>query len=61
MKVLTYKTYFVAYLFQGGSEPFVLAAAETNGEPGVDVGDLAYLIDYLFRGGPPPVGGKVGL
>lgn len=22
---------------------------------GVDVGDLTYIVDYLFRGGPPPV------
>ncbi len=54
-------TYFVAYLFLGGDEPFVTDAAQMDGENGINIADLTYLVDYLFRGGPPPVGGTTGL
>jgi len=52
-------TYLVAYLFQGGPPPPVIAAANVDGIVGpggpVDVADLTYLVAYLFQGGPEPV------
>ena len=48
-------TYLVAYLFQSGPPPPVLAAADVDGSGFVDVGDLTYLVAYLFQGGPAPV------
>jgi len=32
-----------------------MGEADVNGDSGTDVADLTYLVDYLFRGGPPPV------
>ncbi|HWR82567.1 MAG TPA: FG-GAP-like repeat-containing protein [Candidatus Deferrimicrobium sp.] len=52
-------TYLVAYLFQGGAAPPILAAANVDGINGpggpVDVADLTYLVAYLFQGGQAPV------
>ncbi|HWR84339.1 MAG TPA: SBBP repeat-containing protein [Candidatus Deferrimicrobium sp.] len=52
-------TYLVAYLFQGGAAPPVLAAANVDGIIGpagpVDVADLTYLVAYLFLAGAAPV------
>ncbi|HWR83535.1 MAG TPA: VCBS repeat-containing protein, partial [Candidatus Deferrimicrobium sp.] len=52
-------TYLIAYLFQGGAAPPILAAANVDGINGpggpVDVADLTYLVAYLFQGGAAPV------
>lgn len=52
-------TYLVAYLFRGGPEPPLPAAANINGNPEgtIEVSDLTALIAYLFRGGPAGVCG----
>ena len=49
-------TFLVAYLFQGGSPPPVMEAADADGSCGYpDVGDLTWLVQYLFMGGPQPL------
>ncbi len=48
-------TYLVAYIFQGGPAPPVLAAADVDGSGFIDVADLTYMVTYLFQGGPPPI------
>ncbi|MFH1374379.1 MAG: M14 family zinc carboxypeptidase [bacterium] len=48
-------TYMVAYLFQGGSPPPNMEAADVDGGGSVDVGDITYLVAYLFQGGPDPI------
>lgn len=44
--------YLVAYLFQGGPAPLVLASADLDGLPGLDVADLTYFVAFLFSSGP---------
>jgi hypothetical protein len=31
-----------------------------NADGAVDVGDVVYLVNYLYRGGPPPTHSEVG-
>jgi hypothetical protein len=33
--------------------------ADVNGNCEINIGDLVYLVDYMFTGGPPPVIGCV--
>jgi hypothetical protein len=42
-----------AYLLKDGI-PAPAGLTDVNGEPGVDLSDLQYLINYLLRGGPAP-------
>jgi hypothetical protein len=38
----------------GGPEPIPLEAGDVNGDRIINNGDVVYLINYLFVGGPPP-------
>jgi hypothetical protein len=42
------------WLFNGGSQPPCMDAADVNDDGRVDVSDSAYLNTFLFQGGPPP-------
>jgi len=44
-------TSLVAYLFQGGPAPPIIAAANVDGVGDVNIADLTTLVDYLFAGG----------
>jgi hypothetical protein len=46
------------WLFQEGPSPQIMEAADMNGDNSVNIADLTYLVDYLFRGGPGPVHGE---
>lgn len=48
-------TFFINYLFRGGPEPPITAAADLSLDSTLAVSDLTRLIDYLFRGGAPLV------
>ena len=45
------------YCFSGGILVSPVACGDANGDENVDIVDVVYLINYLFRGGPAPVGG----
>ena len=48
-------TYFVDYLFMGGSPPPIMENVDVDGSGGdPNIADLTYLVDYLFGGGPEP-------
>ena len=53
---ITDLTYFVDYLFAGGSAPPCMAEANIDGDisKSVDITDLTVLVDFLFGGGPFP-------
>ena len=42
------------YLYKNDPSPNPEEAGDCNCDGKVDVGDVVYLINYLFRGGPPP-------
>jgi len=47
--------YLVAYMFDGGPPPPVLAATDVDGSgSGPDIADLVYLVAYMFQAGPAP-------
>jgi len=47
--------YLVAYLFQGGPEPFPdYFFGDVGCDGNINITDLAYLTNYLFHGGPAP-------
>ena len=46
--------FVLSYLFQGGSAPTCLEAANLNGDSVLDLSDAVYLLSYLFNGGPKP-------
>jgi len=48
-------TYLVAYLFGGGQEPPLMAAADNSGDGNVNIVDLTYLVAYLFNSGEAPL------
>jgi len=41
-------------LFGGGSIPSCAEAADTDNDGGVSLSDPVLILDFLFRGGPPP-------
>jgi len=47
-------TYFISYLYRGGSTPNPLIAADVNNSGGVNLLDIIYLINYLYKSGPEP-------
>ena len=47
--------YLVDYMYNEGPPPPDMAAANIDGEPGINVADLVYLVDYMFNEGPPPI------
>ena len=49
-------TYMTSYMFKWGCEPPCLAEADVNasGSDLIDILDLAYLIDHVWRSGPAP-------
>jgi hypothetical protein len=47
--------YLVDYMFNGGPPPPDMAAANIDGEPGINISDLVYLVDFMFNGGPLPI------
>ncbi len=42
-------------MFREGTEPTCMAEANVDGsiDEVVDIGDLVYLVDFMFRDGPP--------
>ncbi len=44
----------VAYLERGGSVPVPWECADADGNGSVQMADAVYLINYIFRHGPPP-------
>lgn len=48
--------FLLNYLFQGGSRPRCLQAADTNDDNRSDISDSVFLLNHLFAGGlqPPP-------
>ena len=51
--------YIIRYVFQGGSAPVNLNAADANADGSANVSDAIYLISYIFSGGNPPQAGQV--
>jgi hypothetical protein len=49
--------YLFCWIIMDGPDPVDTVDANTDLCNGVDVGDVAYLIEYIFWGGPPPCGG----
>ena len=47
-------------VFLGEREPSCLKAADTNDSGGVDLTDAVGIFEFLFSGGPPPVGADTG-
>lgn len=49
-------TYFVSYLFEGGTAPVCPDEGDINGDGSIDIADLTFIVAYLFGGGiaPPP-------
>ena len=46
-----------AYVNCGGQEPYPFEyLGDIDGNPGIDNGDVTYLFNYLFMGGPLPIG-----
>jgi hypothetical protein len=41
-------------MFNEGPAPVVMDAANVDGTGEVDIGDLVYLVDYMFNAGPAP-------
>ncbi|MCK4606507.1 MAG: T9SS type A sorting domain-containing protein [candidate division Zixibacteria bacterium] len=59
--------YLVEYMFEGGSPPDIMDAADVNGSCfGPNIADLVYVVDYFFQQGPEPLcgcsadGGRAG-
>jgi hypothetical protein len=46
----------VNYLYKNGSAPDPQQAGDCNCDATVDLGDVVYLINYLFKQGSPPGG-----
>jgi hypothetical protein len=41
-------------MFSGGPPPPVMEAADVDGEIGLSISDLVYLVDFMFNDGPSP-------
>jgi len=46
--------YLVSYVFQSGSAPPIVDAADMDGYTGLNISDVRFLVAWLFTGGPPP-------
>ena len=46
----------IEYVFYGGAPAVIAGSEECDGSPGVNVLDIVWLIDFIFRSGPPPTG-----
>jgi len=44
----------VAYMFNGGPEPYPHESGDVNCTGEVNIADLTYLVAYLFQSGPAP-------
>ncbi len=42
------------YLYKGGTAPDPVEAGDANCDAAVNVGDVVFLVSYLYRNGPPP-------
>ncbi|MDF1545881.1 MAG: hypothetical protein P1R58_12375 [bacterium] len=53
-------TYFVDFMFAGGTEPVCLMEGDIDASGELDISDLTWLVDYMFLGGqaPPIQAGK---
>jgi subtilisin family serine protease len=47
-------TFFVAYLFHGGSAPVCFTEADANADESLNIVDLTYIINYMYKGGLIP-------
>jgi len=45
----------VSYVFYEGDRPGCEAEADLNDDNNIDLVDIVILVDYFFRGGPPPI------
>ncbi|MDF1545044.1 MAG: hypothetical protein P1R58_08075, partial [bacterium] len=53
-------TYFVDFMFDGGSEPVCLMEGDIDASGELDISDLTWLVDYMFLGGQePPLGAGI--
>jgi len=48
-------TGMIAFFYQGGDPPDPLANGDPDGDCDMDMDDVDYLMDYIFRNGPAPV------
>ena len=48
----------MTYLYGDGPAPAPMEAGDTNCDSVVNVGDVVYLVNYLYREGPPPCQGE---
>lgn len=49
--------FLMEYLFLHGLPPNPLPSGDRNSDWVVDVADVVYVFNYLFRGGPKPLDG----
>lgn len=49
----------VAYMFQGGPAPQILASIDTDGSGEIDISDLIYQVNYMFVSGFDPICGII--
>ena len=62
-KVLEVTSEFLVYapaVIEGTLGVTDIVRGDVNGDLVIDIGDLIYLIDYMFTGGPPPVSEMAG-
>ncbi len=53
---------FVAFSFQGGPPPCIMNTIDVNGSGGIpDIGDLVYIVNYMFGGVPVLECGNIGI
>ena len=46
--------FILDWLFNGGSRPSCIEAANANGDDELNVSDVSYILSYCFSGGPAP-------
>jgi immune inhibitor A len=47
-------TYFVDFMFSGGSAPECFEEGDVNSDESHDISDITFMVDYFFGGGPAP-------
>lgn len=52
---ITDLTYFIDYMFHGGTAPVCFEEFDNNGDCSDGISNLTYYVDWMFQGGPDPV------